>query len=441
MGHDKENLDKLAKEVSFVQRETNRLSGSDFFQLMSIEQFGNKPISLEGMADILRNISPESGMSPQALNQKINVEQAVTFLRSVFEERLRNQLKSATEKIPLKILDFFPKVYIQDSTQIELNEHLAEEFAGSGGCASKSALKIDLIYEIRRHVLENVLISEATIPDQKRAAAVHSHMGKGDLIIRDLGYFVIKDFKKIVEKEAFYLSRLQKNITVYLGREEQETIDIASYAKEKIGNRGFIDLNIYIGADKQPCRLVIYRAPEEVINKRKREEKKIAEKKGKVLSKERLNWLEFSFYITNVTEEVWPAEVIGTIYRIRWQIELIFKQWKQLFHLHIMAGTHAERVLCFLYGRLAMIIIVNSIYAYSAWYAFETMGREVSPVKLIQWLQRKGRLVNALVSNRLASLLEELLSGFFKGICKQRRKRKTTFELLDKEISFIEVYG
>lgn len=184
--------------------------------------------------------------------------------------------------------------------------------------------------------------------------------------------------------------------------------------------------------------MIVYRAPEGVINERRRKAKKSAQKKGKTLSREYLEWLDYSFYITNVGKETWVAEIVGTIYRLRWQIELVFKQWKQLFRIDVMKGTRAERIRCLLYGRLIMIHIVTQICAASAWYCHSTMGREVSAVKLIQWLRRKGRLCKAMVNNTLSALMEELLNSFFKGLLKQKRRRKTTLALISGRIGFLE---
>jgi hypothetical protein len=43
----------------------------------------------------------------------------------------------------------------------------------------------------------------------------------GDLLIRDLGYFVLKVLGGIIEKKAFFISRLRYGITLYdeIGKE------------------------------------------------------------------------------------------------------------------------------------------------------------------------------------------------------------------------------
>ena len=83
-----------------------------------------------------------------------------------------------------------------------------------------------------------------------------------------------------------------------------------------------IDLPVYLGHERVPSRLLAYRLPEPVVQERRRKALAEARKKGRELSQEYLDWLSFGFYITNVSLQVWPAKVVGTVYRLRWQVEI-----------------------------------------------------------------------------------------------------------------------
>ncbi len=153
-----------------------------------------------------------------------------------------------------------------------------------------------------------------------------------------------------------------------------------------------------------------------------------------------MKFQEYTIFITNVPRTVWKKEVVGTIYRVRWQIELIFKQWKQLFRIDVMKGTRVERIHCLVFSRLITILIVNSIFAVSFQHTGATLKRELSPVKFIQWFRRKGRLSELLFSRNTQNLLDELFDNIPRILLKQKRKRKTSFELLELEIGFIESF-
>ena len=36
----------------------------------------------------------------------------------------------------------------------------------------------------------------------------------------------------------------------------------------------------------------------------------------------------FCIWMTNLPREAWPAERVMSLYRCRWQVELLFKEWK-----------------------------------------------------------------------------------------------------------------
>jgi IS4 transposase len=186
--------------------------------------------------------------------------------------------------------------------------------------------------------------------------------------------------------------------------------------------------------------MVAYRSTQEVAETRRRKIKKEAKKKGRGISEDYLALQEFTIYITNVPQEVWSKEIIGTIYRIRWQIELLFKQWKQLFRINVMKGSRPERIRCLVYGRLIMILMVNSIYGLGSLYAQIELKREVSIFKLAQWLRRKERLSKSFLFNDFETLLDDLLKQIPKTLLKQKRKRKTTVELLQEQIPFLKSF-
>ncbi|MCI0528342.1 MAG: transposase [Nitrospira sp.] len=132
--------------------------------------------------------------------------------------------------------------------------------------------------------------------------------------------------------------------------------------------------------------------------------------------------------------------MVGTIYRLKWQVELIFKHWKSLLHLHVLRGTRPQRILCLLYGRFILITILTMISAFVFGYAQSRFKKELSPHKLILWLKRNHRLARAIHHNELLLLLEDLLSQLPKKLSKQKRTRKTTFQLVHERAAYLDSF-
>jgi len=439
---DTTTLRDIARRTGFIKRNTSKISGEDFVRLMTTEILGEEAVSLGALCDILRQTNPEADMSPQALNERMNKKEAVGYLREVFELAIRENLAPARSDISPELLSPFGCVLIEDSTQIALHEKLAGEFRGSGGCASVSALKIDLIYEARQDVVRNILISGGNVPDQSRADGILSEIRENDLILRDLGYFSVSSLREVGEKDAFFLSRLPKSVSVFLSDDrDAPPADLPKHIDRKFGNLPVTDMRIWVGdKERLPCRLVAYRLPDDIVAERCRKAHRNYRKKGRQPTSEYLNWLRFGFYVTNVSEKIWEADVVGTVYRLRWQIELTFRYWKSLMKIHLIRGYRKERVECFLYGRLISVAVATMICGFASWYASECLRKEASFHRIISWLIRKDRLAGAIRSDRSDELLRELMRDISKSLCKQKRKRKTTHQLLEEGIPYMDSF-
>jgi len=75
------------------------------------------------------------------------------------------------------------------------------------------------------------------------------------------------------------------------------------------------------------ARLVALPAPEAVANERRRRARANRDQRLNP-GREHLFLMGWSIFLTNVSREVWPAQSLAMVYRLRWRIEIIFKAWK-----------------------------------------------------------------------------------------------------------------
>jgi transposase len=106
-----------------------------------------------------------------------------------------------------------------------------------------------------------------------------------------------------------------------------------------------------------PVRLILRLVPDEVYEKRIRAKEKENRKKGGKISDETKIRLRFNLYITNAAEEALPASDVFSLYRLRWQVELMFKIWKSVFKIDKLQKMKQARYLSLLYAKLLLIVI------------------------------------------------------------------------------------
>ncbi|MBA3237468.1 MAG: IS4 family transposase, partial [Parachlamydiaceae bacterium] len=404
---------ETCRQYKFIQRSTSKLRGYEFIRTMIMPSEGVSTDSLKGLCQRMREINPKADLSSQALCERINDASSSRLMKGVFALllcKIHEHITISCPKLTLG-LEGFRRVLLQDSTVVTLNTKLEEIYKGTrrGNSCIKAQVKIDLIHDLSKGVLIDAKIFRGNEPDQGLAKRVLDYIKTGDLIIRDLGYFSMAVFAALIKINAYFLSRLLPRVNFYLNKNDAKALDLGEYLRDKkFKNRNIINLEGYIGEEKIWVRLIIYRQTEEVTNQRLRAAHKGIRKKGQTMSKSKRLLLNFSVFITNAPESMLSMEMVGTAYRLRWEIELIFKRWKSQLNIDYLKGIHKERVDCLIWSRLCTAIILELIIGYFKKGIAESHKVEVSEVKLIQYMLRGNKFCLAMSMNNLENFFLQM---------------------------------
>ena len=357
-------LEALARQSHFIQRASSKMTGQDFVTLMTTDMLDDPAVSLGGLCDILRQRNPQAVLTPQALHQRLNSPQAVAYMQEVCQLARRAPLEPLYGQITPGFLAPFGRVFLEDSTPCRLHHTLADALKGSGGSASSSTVTIDVMYALHPHQLHDLVVTDGRAADQGPAAAIVPHLRAGDLVLRDLGYFSLESLSQIATKQAWFLSRLSNTVAVYLSAAASEpALALVDHVQRRTDQAAVVELAGYLGQPRLPCRVPAYRLPEEVVEQRRRSAYETARKKGRPPTQAYLHWVQFGWYITKVRPAIWAAAVVATVYRLRWQIARLLKQWQSLLPMPVLTGTRPERITGLLYGRLTTITMLMRICA------------------------------------------------------------------------------
>lgn len=427
--------ENLARKTGFVKRSTSQLKGHEFAQAMTIPNAFIESETLNSLAVRMSKINNSCKLSASALAQRINTTSAARFMKACLGYILKKVIsKDIAPLSDLPRLAKFHRILIQDSTKAELHEKLSPHFKGSGGVASKSAVKIDYIFDYKSEETIDVEFFSGNVPDQTLANRIIDLLEKDDLVLRDLGYYLLDSMKKIEEKNAHYVSRFKVDVNVYKSKESKDPLDLAKFLYKKAA-QGIVDETVFLGTERHPVRLVACLMSEEALNKRLRDANRAASRRGTKISKKKKNLLKYSIFITNIPTNKISAQEIMAIYRARWRIEIIFKQWKSCLKLHIFKGFNKDRFHCFMYGRLIMAILMGSLGPPLMRYAFE-LGYELSGYKLINYLIADHMLFRAIQENTIDEFVQELLQDIPRRLCMEKRKLKSLRSNIREGVSY-----
>lgn len=343
------SINKIAIDSGFVKRKPRKIKPLELllgFFIICLTG-GN---SLSALATALGLLSG-CCISKQAIDKRIN-ESLIKFLESVLAKTLSNNIGLKYKK---SLRSKFKRILVQDSTNIPLDSKLAEHFPGSVNQSNKkiAILKIQAIFDLLTEQFCQFSTSPYTKNDQKASPDILDFITAGDLIIRDLGYFVLSVFKKIIQAGAFFLSRLRCDVLIYeLNGNTQ--IDLLKLLKK----HGQLDIDVLIGAkEKLPVRLVAMPVSEKIAAERRRKMKRDCRNNP---SKQHLALLGWNIFITNVGREQLNVEQIEKLYGCRWRIEIIFKSWKSHFNIKNVPTASVIRVLSYIYAMLIFITIFQT---------------------------------------------------------------------------------
>jgi hypothetical protein len=365
-------------------------------------------------------------ISKQGIDNRFN-EEAIRYVQSLIAESLSNQVKPTIEA---GWSNLFKRILLKDSTKFDVSENLAKQLPGFGGSASKAGVCIQYEFDLKSGDVNDLSITAANRPDSKDATETIDKVQKGDLILRDLGYSKLKCFFDIDKKGAYFISKLSPSIAVYENKKGQ-FVELDFVKLHKLMTRGKIqrlDKWVFLGEkDKLPVRLVIELMPAAEVIKRLIKVEKENKKKGQKTSEKYKTRAHFNLFITNVGDNNFEPEKISKIYKLRWQVELVFKVWKSIFGIDNNHEMKYERLICLLNARLLLILINWDIFMQKRADLFERKGRLISINKCFKTFHENlHELRQILMSNckKIINWVKEMFRLFDSNHWLEKKKNK-----------------
>jgi len=355
-----ENIDILARKNKFIER-SRKITGSAFIKTLVFNEEEHEQLSL---LDLKCDLFEHTGcqVSQEAIHKRFTPE-AVLFLKEVFSQQLKGYLSPGFSS-GLDV-DFFSNICIKDSTKFSLPVSYINSYPSYKSFnKSSSLMNIQYEYDLITGEWHSLELTKATRNDQADSKETVDRIIEGSLNIRDLGYITTTYLKAFESNHAYYLNRLPK-IGVYQKNGQEYKLLNWEVLDKKMKKGGFkqLELDVYLGKeDKLKTRMVIYPVPIEVANKRIRKANQGGKRSdGYQISKEYKIKAQYNIFITNVQEEILPAAEINNAYRLRWQIELIFKAWKSNLKIHKVKAVKKERMECQLIAKLIWILLNSKL--------------------------------------------------------------------------------
>jgi hypothetical protein len=362
-------------------------------------------------------------VTPQAIEQRFT-RKLENFVKNLFERATRLIVGSPKTLAP--ILERFSNVTILDSSTITVPDERSDEYAGCGGSygGGAAAFKLQTELDLRSGAL-NLQIEPGRSSDGGTTRQ-HVRRGEGSLRLADLGYFNLEVLADMAENDEYFLSRVQPGTAVL--SPQGEVLELCFWLAQQQGP--FIDRQILLGKQQRlPCRLIAWRVPPEVANRRRQKlRQEHLSKNGKEPSAERLALCDWTMLVTNVPPELLSPAEAAILYRARWQVELLFKRWKSQDLVALLTGSTVVRQMVKVWSRLLAALVQHWLVVASVWGDPSKSWSKVSEA-IRAFVSRLAAALDK--PSELCQVLADLAIVLAKTCQRNKRSKPGTFELLN----------
>jgi len=270
------------------------------------------------LADILRAFNAFTGKAVRykPFHNQLSKRRFPIFVHAILEQAITKLTTPVLESLPKGKLAQFSEILCHDGTSFALKDTLARKWPGRFTKVTPAAVELHVTMSVLRD--NPVAITLAPDKESERLFAPKAASLKNRLILEDRGFEERVGFADTHEAGGFFIVRGKKSGRPIIRSAHDENgrrlprLE-GKRLKWRTLPRHTVDLDIEwkINSRRTYCgRLVaIY-----IEGKRN--------KKG------------YTYLHTNLSRATFTAHEVGKIYRLRWQIELLFKEWKSYANLH-----------------------------------------------------------------------------------------------------------
>lgn len=348
-------LEKMAKQTGFVQRKrtvtATRFTGSLLYSL------GTRKI--ETIADLHRDFNHQNDIfiNYKPYYEKLDTEAFPEMMRTLFQSMLNVMCLKVLSPLKEGVFSNFQDIVLHDGSSFALHDALCDVFPGRFTTISPAAVELHATMSLFHDNLTAVTITADSECERHYTPDPEDLNRK--LFMGDRGFDSTDFMKAIDQKGGYFLIRIRSTLKPIvtkirrLGKRyrrlEGQRLDKVLKAVPK---RKLLDMDVcwYNSNGETNCSF-------------------------RLIAK--YNWSEKSWMrlMANLPVRMFSAKTILEAYRLRWQIELYFKELKSYANLHAFC-TSKSTIAEGLFWASLCVAFLKRFFSHACQYAFS--GRNMS---------------------------------------------------------------
>ncbi len=325
------DLERTAQETKALQRRREIKTAKDLLRLVLAYSVCDWSLRLVGLWACLKGIGYLSDVAVMKRLQRAKTW--LTLLIGTLLEARRLQLKAAHPA----------RVRIVDGSSI------------SGPGSKGTDYRLHLILDLGNQRIDGVEVS-----DVSGGESLARHQSQpGDIWLADRGYARCHGVGTALKAGGDIAIRIGW-ATFPLEDEDGRPFDLFSWLRQlPATGPGEQNVKITSAEGRFSLRLIGQRLPQKAAERARRRIRRQANKKGRTPDKRTLEAAGYVFLVTSLSAGQWTAIQVLELYRLRWQVELIFKRLKSILHLDQLRAKGPELAQTYLLGKVLAALIID----------------------------------------------------------------------------------
>ncbi len=205
----------------------------------------------------------------------------------------------------------------------------------------------------------------------------------GDYTLSDRGYCHASGIHYAAKRNSYVTVRLNPD-GIALQTPAGDPFDLLKRLKPLQRTGQIAQWKALVPWEEEPAvavRVCVIRKSKAAIALAQEQLRRKASKQGSHLQPETLVYAEYVMVLSTFPEVEFPAWLVLEYYRFRWQIELVFKRFKQIAQLGHLPKQDPESARAWLYGKLFVALLTEKVLAHAR--ALSPWGYDVQAIQTV----------------------------------------------------------
>ena len=358
-----ETVEAVARETGFVQR-TRVITGASVFWALVITLGSHYT---QYISDVLRTLNAREDLSIRykPFWNRLAKVAFPAFMKAMFRRLCQELVAEVLSAEKGSDASFFSDVLIDDGSSFAVADGLKKVFPGRFTKIKPAAVELHAHMSLKTDQLVQVTLA----PDkeaERQFLLDAEELPARSLSLRDRGYIDIGYFAALEARTAgpaFLICRARNDLNPTV----DEVRGLGHKVAKKWAGKRLHDLpwsclargaELLVswprpGGKSIRLRLVVRHHDPRISKSRKGKRQTVKAQRRQ----EKNQWL---LLLTNLPER-FSSDAIVRLYRLRWQVELAFKEWKSYANLHALQSEHPAIVEGFIWASLCAALLKRSL--------------------------------------------------------------------------------